>query len=65
MIFSVSKLISYLSQGTTLEQGNIILTGTGPGIGFLRSPRIVLRHGDYIRVEVSDIGTLINEVNYE
>lgn len=65
MIFTVPQIISFLSRGTTLERGTIVMTGTGPGIGAMRNPKVVLNHGDDIRVEVEKIGTLINEVFYE
>ncbi|KAJ5481193.1 hypothetical protein N7475_000005 [Penicillium sp. IBT 31633x] len=65
MIFGVARCISFLSQGTTLEKGTIIMTGTGPGIGAMRNPKVVLNDGDDIRVEVEKIGTLINKVYYE
>ncbi|GLA13293.1 hypothetical protein AnigIFM62618_010279 [Aspergillus niger] len=65
MIFSVKKTIAYLSQGTTLEAGTIILTGTPAGIGFFKEPRVVLRDGDDIRVRIGGIGTLVNKVRYE
>jgi 2-keto-4-pentenoate hydratase/2-oxohepta-3-ene-1,7-dioic acid hydratase in catechol pathway len=56
MIFSLPKTIAFLSQGTTLEQGTIIMTGTPPGIGCMRDPKVVLRHGDDMRVEIENIG---------
>ncbi|KAL2832196.1 hypothetical protein BJY01DRAFT_239903 [Aspergillus pseudoustus] len=65
MIFSIRRQIAYLSQGTTLEKGSIILTGTPAGIGSVRQPKIVLRDGDDIRVSIEGIGTLINRVRYE
>lgn len=65
MIFDIATTISYLSKGTTLEQGTIIMTGTGPGIGIMRDPKVILNHGDDMRVEVEKIGTLINEIYYE
>ena len=65
MIFGIAKTISFLSSGTTLERGTIIMTGTGPGIGMLRKPKVVLRHGDNMQVRIGGIGTLINEVFYE
>ncbi|OQU97007.1 hypothetical protein CLAIMM_03012 [Cladophialophora immunda] len=65
MIFSVPKLIAWLSQGTTLERGTVIQTGTGPGIGLFRQPPVVLNHGDDIRIYVEKIGTLVNKVYYE
>ncbi|KAI5459544.1 fumarylacetoacetate hydrolase [Mariannaea sp. PMI_226] len=65
MIFNIRKQISYLSQGTTLEAGSLILTGTPAGIGYFKTPRVVLEHGDDIRVEISKIGTLSNRVRYD
>jgi 2-keto-4-pentenoate hydratase/2-oxohepta-3-ene-1,7-dioic acid hydratase in catechol pathway len=65
MIFSIAKTISFLSSGTTLEKGTLIMTGTGPGIGCMRDPKVVLNHGDNMQVEIEKIGTLINEVYYE
>lgn len=65
MIFDIAKTIAFLSQGTTLEKGTIIMTGTGPGIGAMRNPKMVLNDGDDMRVEIEKIGTLINKVHYE
>ncbi|OPB40223.1 fumarylacetoacetate hydrolase [Trichoderma guizhouense] len=65
LIFGINKTISFLSQGTTLERGTVVMTGTGPGIGGLRDPKIVLQHGDDMRVHIEKIGTLINKVYYE
>ncbi|KAI1431048.1 5-carboxymethyl-2-hydroxymuconate isomerase [Xylaria sp. CBS 124048] len=65
MIFDVRRLVSYLSRGTTLEAGSIILTGTPAGIGFTRKPPVVLTDGDDIRVYIEGIGTLVNRVRYE
>jgi 2-keto-4-pentenoate hydratase/2-oxohepta-3-ene-1,7-dioic acid hydratase in catechol pathway len=65
MIFTIPQTLAFLSQGTTIEKGTLIMSGTGPGIGAMRDPKVVLNHGDSIRVEVSGLGTLINEVYYE
>lgn len=65
MIHKISNTIAFLSQGTTLERGTIIMTGTGPGVGLFREPRVVLNHGDHISVEIEKVGTLINTVHYE
>jgi len=65
MIFNIRKQISYLSQGTTLEAGSIFLTGTPAGIGYFKNPRVVLEEGGDIRVEIENIGTLINRVRYD
>lgn len=41
------------------------MTGTGPGIGAMRDPKVVLKNGDDMRVEIEKIGTLVNKVYYE
>ena len=58
MIFGVAEMIAFLSQGTTLERGSLIMTGTPPGIGAMRDPKVVLNHGDDMRVEIEGIGML-------
>lgn len=65
MIFNIAKTVSFLSIGTTLEKGTLIMTGTGPGVGAMRNPKVVLQNGDDMRVHIQGIGTLINEVYYE
>lgn len=62
-IFGVRDTIAHLSQGTTLEAGTIILTGTPKGVGFVKSPPIFLKHGDKMSVWVGGgIGSLYNDV---
>ncbi|KAF5320906.1 hypothetical protein D9619_000720 [Psilocybe cf. subviscida] len=62
-IFNVRQTIAWLSQGTTLEPGTIILTGTPKGVGFVKSPPVYLRDGDKMSVWVGNgIGTLVNDV---
>ena len=65
MIFDVRELVCFLSQGTTLPPGTVILTGTPPGVGFARKPPIFLKHGDEVVVEVEGIGRLRNPVIHE
>lgn len=65
MIFSVPKLISYLSHQFTLLPGTVILTGTPSGVGAARKPPVYLRPGDTITVEIESIGRLINRVRRE
>ncbi len=50
------------SDGTTLEPGDVIATGTPPGVGMARSPQRFLAAGDEVEVEVAGIGTLRNPV---
>jgi 2-keto-4-pentenoate hydratase/2-oxohepta-3-ene-1,7-dioic acid hydratase in catechol pathway len=62
-IFNIKQTIAFLSQGTTLEPGTIILTGTPKGVGFVRKPPLYLKNGDTVRVWIdSGIGSLINPV---
>ena len=60
MIFGVAETIAFLSQGTTLERGSLIMTGTPPGIGAMREPKVVLEHGDDMRVQIEGIGEFEN-----
>ena len=62
MIFSVARCIAELSQGTTLEPGDIIATGTPEGVGFARTPPEFLKNGDVMEVEIEKIGVLRNPV---
>lgn len=62
MVFGVDHLISYLSHSFTLEAGDVIATGTPPGVGWFREPRRVLREGDIASVTIAGIGTLSNPV---
>lgn len=62
MIFSIARIISYLSLGTTLEPGDIIATGTPEGVGFARNPPEFLKDGDVMEVEISKIGILRSPV---
>ena len=65
MIFDVPALINFLSQGTTLLPGTVILTGTPQGVGFARNPPVFLKNGDRVAIEIERIGTLLNTVSEE
>ncbi len=62
LIFKVPFLISYLSQSVTWEVGDLISTGTPPGVGFARKPPLFMKGGDTVSVSVEGIGTLTNPV---
>lgn len=62
LIFNIPTLIHVLSQGMTLEPGDIIATGTPAGVGFARTPQEFLRPGDLLETEVEGIGILRNPV---
>ncbi len=56
MIFPVSKIISYLSECMSLQPGDVIATGTPPGVGMGMKPQVFLRAGDTMRVGVEGLG---------
>jgi 2-keto-4-pentenoate hydratase/2-oxohepta-3-ene-1,7-dioic acid hydratase in catechol pathway len=62
MVFSVAALLAYISQYMTLMPGDIITTGTPPGVGMARNPRVFLKAGDELRLSVSGLGEQRSEV---
>jgi 2-keto-4-pentenoate hydratase/2-oxohepta-3-ene-1,7-dioic acid hydratase in catechol pathway len=62
MIFSVAALVSYISQYMTLMPGDVITTGTPPGVGMARNPRVFLKPGDEIRATISGLGEQLFKV---
>lgn len=62
MIFSIARIISYVSGFTRLSVGDIIATGTPGGVGFKRNPPLFLKDGDQVKVSIEGIGTLLNTV---
>jgi 2-keto-4-pentenoate hydratase/2-oxohepta-3-ene-1,7-dioic acid hydratase in catechol pathway len=61
-IFPVDELVAYVSQVCTLEPGDLIYTGTPPGVGFARKPPVFLKPGDVAEVEIEGLGVLRNPV---
>jgi 2-keto-4-pentenoate hydratase/2-oxohepta-3-ene-1,7-dioic acid hydratase in catechol pathway len=62
LVFTVSELIAWISQGCTLEPGDIILTGTPAGVGAARNPPRWLMDGDLVEITIEGLGTLRNPV---
>jgi 2-keto-4-pentenoate hydratase/2-oxohepta-3-ene-1,7-dioic acid hydratase in catechol pathway len=62
LIFPVDELIAYVSRVCTLEPGDVIFTGTPPGVGMARKPPVWLRPGDVCEVEIDRVGLLRNRV---
>jgi 2-keto-4-pentenoate hydratase/2-oxohepta-3-ene-1,7-dioic acid hydratase in catechol pathway len=62
LIFDVPFLVAFVSRVFTLEPGDLILTGTPPGIGWAREPKISMQDGDVVEVEVQGIGVVSNPV---
>jgi len=62
LIFDVPFLIAFVSRVFTLDPGDLILTGTPPGVGWAREPKISMKAGDVVEVEVEGIGIVANPV---
>jgi len=62
MITGVPELISYISNGITLEPGDIIATGTPSGVALGMKPPVWLKPGDKVSIEITDIGELVNTI---
>jgi 2-keto-4-pentenoate hydratase/2-oxohepta-3-ene-1,7-dioic acid hydratase in catechol pathway len=60
LIFKIPYLIHYLTQGITLEPGDVIATGTPEGVGVFRKPPILLKDGDVFEIEIEGLGILSN-----
>lgn len=62
LVFTVPKLIAWITQGLTLEAGDVILTGTPSGVGAARTPPRFLADGDVVEITIEGVGTLRNPV---
>ncbi|WP_283133902.1 fumarylacetoacetate hydrolase family protein [Rhizohabitans arisaemae] len=62
MIFSIGRVLSYISQTSTLRPGDVVALGTPEGVGFTRTPPRLLVPGDVVEVEVEGIGVLSNPI---
>ncbi len=65
MIFNIPRLIAFASSIFTLESGDVLLTGTPPGVGAARQPPRWIRPGDLIQMEIDTLGTLCSLVESE
>lgn len=62
LVFTIPQLIAAISEHVTLEPGDVIATGTPPGVGFARKPPVFLQPGDVCEVEIDGLGVLRNPV---
>ena len=62
MLFDVATVISTVSQAITLQAGDIIFSGTPAGVGFGRTPKLYMKAGDTVEVEIERIGLLRNRI---
>lgn len=60
LLFGVPELLAYITTFMTLEPGDVILTGTPSGVGFVRTPPRLLRDGDEFEVRLEGVGSLRN-----
>lgn len=65
LIFDIPALIEYISTFTTLVPGDVIVTGTPGGVGVVRKPRLYMKPGDVVEVEISCVGVLKNPIEQE
>jgi 2-keto-4-pentenoate hydratase/2-oxohepta-3-ene-1,7-dioic acid hydratase in catechol pathway len=65
LIFPVEELVAYISQVVTLQPGDLIFTGTPPGVGVARKPPVYLKGGDVVEIEIDTLGILRNPVEQE
>ncbi|KAI5224467.1 Fumarylacetoacetate Hydrolase Domain-Containing Protein 2A [Manis pentadactyla] len=62
MVFKTEELVAWVSQFVTLYPGDVILTGTPPGVGVFRKPPVFLKKGDEVQCEIEELGVIINKV---
>ncbi len=62
LIFSIPKIIAYISQFVALKPGDVIATGTPAGVGFSRKPPVFMKAGDLCEVHIENVGVLRNPV---
>jgi len=63
LIFNISKIVAFLSQGTTIDAGTVVVTGTPGGIGYTRKPPVLLKDGDNVTISIAGIGSLTNFIS--
>jgi 2-keto-4-pentenoate hydratase/2-oxohepta-3-ene-1,7-dioic acid hydratase in catechol pathway len=62
MVFTVAEVIAFISDGITLDPGDLILTGTPAGVGLGRKPPVYLADGDEVTIEIEGLASLTNPV---
>ena len=65
MIFPIAETIVYITQGITLDPGDLLVTGTPAGVGHARKPPVWMKAGDVLEIEIEGIGILRNPVEDE
>jgi len=65
LLFNVEQIIAFISQGTTLEAGTVILTGTPSGVVMGMKTPIWLKNGDVVEVRIGSLGSVKNKMSFE
>jgi 2-keto-4-pentenoate hydratase/2-oxohepta-3-ene-1,7-dioic acid hydratase in catechol pathway len=65
MMFPIAETLVDITQGMTLEPGDLVVTGTPSGVGFARKPPVWMKAGDTIEIEIEKVGLLRNPVQDE
>jgi 2-keto-4-pentenoate hydratase/2-oxohepta-3-ene-1,7-dioic acid hydratase in catechol pathway len=65
LLFGVREIISFISQGTTLEKGTVIMTGTPAGVAMGMKPPRYLTDGDVVEVAIQHLGSVRNKMVFE
>jgi 2-keto-4-pentenoate hydratase/2-oxohepta-3-ene-1,7-dioic acid hydratase in catechol pathway len=65
MMFPLVETLVYLTQGMTLEPGDLIVTGTPSGVGYPRKPPVFMKPGDVMEIEIEQVGILRNTIEDE
>ncbi len=60
LIYKIPALVAYISKGLTLQPGDVVLTGTPPGVGMGRNPQLWIQPGDVCEIEIEGLGVLRN-----
>ncbi|XP_048585234.1 fumarylacetoacetate hydrolase domain-containing protein 2 [Nematostella vectensis] len=61
-VFTVPKLVAFISRFFTIKPGDVVITGTPPGVGCFRKPPIYLKKGDVVKCEIDELGRISNRV---
>lgn len=65
LLFGVKAIVAFISQGTTLERGTLVLTGTPAGVSMGMKPPKYLKDGDVVRVTIQHLGSCENRMAFE
>lgn len=65
LLFGVEEIVSFCSQGTTIEAGTVILTGTPSGVAMGMKVPKYLQDGDVVEVSITGLGKVTNEMAFE